>query len=409
MQNVVGVRFHEANKIYYFSPAGFEDIEVGEWVVVETSRGLEISRVVIAPHHVVNAELSETLKPITRMAYVEDIERMEMLRRQAIDDLVTIKSIVLRLNLPMTVVSATYNLDGTRLTVQFNPAGEQRVDLRDLLRELGSALSVQIQLRQIGPRDQAKAIGGYGICGRRLCCSSWLTAFPAISIKMAKEQNLPLNPAKISGQCGRLLCCLSYENDLYKQLKAELPRVGSLVSTPSGDARVVGMNALRQVVSLQLADFRVVEVPASAMAMDRGVVRIIEQPPEEVAAAVAVQAPAPVRTPKPPRPEPPAREQARRDASTRSQPERRQKLALDQRLSLPPADGSPVDAPPGSGSRPTSSPRQTGRPTQAHATPPHAAETPTEAQPAPPPDAPPDDAGRRKRRRRRGGSSRSSQ
>ena len=258
MQNVVGVRFQEAGKIYYFSPAGFEDIDVGEYVVVETSRGLEICRVIIAPSQVVNAELSETLKPIVRLAYQEDLERMEILKRQAEADVAAARQVVSRLGLAMKIVSGGYNLDGSRLIIYFNPLSENRVDLRDLLRELQAEISVTVQLRQVGPRDQAKAIGGYGLCGRRLCCSTWLTAFPALSIKMAKEQNQPLNPSKISGQCGRLLCCLSYENDMYKQLKAELPRVGTLVSTPAGDARVVGMNALRQMVALQMANFQIV-------------------------------------------------------------------------------------------------------------------------------------------------------
>jgi cell fate regulator YaaT (PSP1 superfamily) len=287
MHNVVGVRFQEAGKVYYFSPAGFEHVEVGEYVVVETSRGLEVCRVVIAPSQVVNAELTETLKPIVRLAYQEDIERMQMLKARAEEDVAAARRVVYRLGLPIKVVAASYNLDGTKLTVYFKPAEEGRVDLRNLLRELQSELDCQVQLRQVGPRDQAKAVGGYGICGRRLCCSSWLTAFPAISIRMAKEQNQPLNPSKISGQCGRLLCCLAYENDMYKQLRAELPRVGTLVSTPSGDARVVGVNALRQVVTLQMSDFKHVEMPASALAMELGVVRVIAEPAEEPAAAVA--------------------------------------------------------------------------------------------------------------------------
>ena len=304
MQNVVGVRFLEAGKIYYFSPAGFEDVEVAEYVVVETSRGLEIARVVIAPHQVVNAELSEVLKPIVRMAFQEDIERMEILRAQAEVDLAHVRTAVSGLRLPLKIVNGSYNLDGTRLTVYFNPDGESRVDLRELLSLVQDDLHVMVQLRQVGPRDQAKAVGGYGICGRRLCCSSWLTAFPSISVRMAKEQNQPPNPTKISGQCGRLLCCLAYENDMYKQLRAELPRVGTLVSTPAGDARVVGVNALRQSVALQMADFKVVELPASALAMERGVVRVIEAPEDERAAAtVAAMSPA-ATPPPPPRAEP---------------------------------------------------------------------------------------------------------
>jgi cell fate regulator YaaT (PSP1 superfamily) len=315
MHNVVGVRFQEAGKIYYFSPAGFEDIEVGEYVVVETSRGLEVCRVIIAPGQVVNAELSETLKPIKRLAYPEDLERMYMLKARAEEDVSRARVVVNRFGLPLKVSSATYNLDGTRLTLYFTVAEDGRIDLRDLVRELQSDLDCQVQLRQVGPRDQAKAVGGYGICGRRLCCTSWLTAFPAISIKMAKEQNQPLNPNKISGQCGRLLCCLSYENDMYRQLKAELPRAGTLVSTPAGDARVVGVNALRQVVALQMADFKVVEMPAAALSMERGVVRVIALPDEPAdAAAIETAEPVPLPPERPrdrerperrPRPQPP--------------------------------------------------------------------------------------------------------
>jgi cell fate regulator YaaT (PSP1 superfamily) len=344
MQNVVGVRFQEAGRIYYFSPAGFEDIEVGEYVVVETSRGLEACRVIIAPSQVVNAELSETLKPIVRLAYQEDLERMQLLKERAESDVARARAVVNRMGLLIKVVSASYNLDGTRLTVYFNPAEDARVDLRDLLRELQAELNCQVQLRQVGPRDQAKAVGGYGICGRRLCCSSWLTAFPAISIKMAKEQNQPLNPGKISGQCGRLLCCLSYENDMYKQLRAELPRVGTLVSTPSGDARVIGVNALRQVVTLQMAGFQVVEAPASALAMERGVVRVIAQPEEESPAPVAVAEP---MAPEPPRRDDRGHEQSR--PTRRPQPpppvgvadvERRREPAVANDPGMAPTDGA---------------------------------------------------------------------
>ena len=185
METVIGVRFHEAGKIYYFSPVGFEDVEVGEYVVVETSRGLEIARVVIAPQQVVLTELTEPLKPITRMAYVEDLERAEILRQRAEEDFEAVRRAVHERDLPMKVVHANYNLDGSRLTVYFTSEG--RVDFRDLLRDLSHQLRTQVQLRQVGPRDQAKALDGYGRCGRRLCCSSWLTSFPSITIKMAKE------------------------------------------------------------------------------------------------------------------------------------------------------------------------------------------------------------------------------
>lgn len=302
MQNVVGVRFQEAGKIFYFSPAGFEDVQVAEFVVVETSRGMEIARVVIAPGQVVNAELNETLKPIVRLAYQEDIEQMELLKARAQQDLIRLRRLVAERNLPLTLVSANYNLDGGRLTVYFNPGANDRLDMRDLIRTMQQELGAMVQLRSVGPRDQAKAVGGYGVCGRRLCCSSWLTAFPAISVKLAKDQDLAPNPSKLSGQCGRLLCCLSYENDMYKQLKAEMPRAGSLVSTPAGDARVVGVNALRQVVTLQMANFQVVELPAAALALDRGVVRVIDEPTDEKMAAAFAKIMEPPPAPRVPRP-----------------------------------------------------------------------------------------------------------
>lgn len=311
MQKVVGVRFQEAGKVYYFSPEGFEDLEVGEYVVVETSRGLELARVVIAPSQVVNAEITEPLKPITRLAVAEDLERAELLKARAKQDLEVIRRMVQERDLPMKVVSASYNLDGSRLAIFFTSEG--RVDFRDLIRDLSQTLGVQVQLRQVGPRDQAKAVDGYGICGRRLCCSSWLISFPAISIKMAKEQNKPLNPSKISGQCGRLLCCLAYENETYKQLKAELPKPGTLVSTPSGTARVLAANVLKQTITLQMESLEVVEMPISALALDRGVVRIVSAP-TSVPAPSAASPPAPEArapaTPPPPTPTPPA--QARR-------------------------------------------------------------------------------------------------
>jgi cell fate regulator YaaT (PSP1 superfamily) len=312
MQKVVGVRFQEAGKVYYFSPEGFEDLEVGEYVVVETSRGLELARVVIAPSQVVNAEITEPLKPITRMAVAEDLERAELLKARAKQDLEVIRRMVQERNLPMKVVSASYNLDGSRLAIFFTAEG--RVDFRDLIRDLSHTLGVQVQLRQVGPRDQAKAVDGYGICGRRLCCSSWLISFPAISIKMAKEQNKPLNPSKISGQCGRLLCCLAYENEMYKQLKAELPKPGTMVSTPSGNARVLAANVLKQTVTLQMESLDVVEMPVSALAIDRGVVRIISAPPPP---PPPTRAPPTGPPPRSRRPRPPRRARWRRPRPNR--------------------------------------------------------------------------------------------
>lgn len=270
---VLGVRFQEAGRIYYFEPGGYDDeLTVGSYAVVETSRGVELGRVVIAPGQVLSADLTEPLKPVIRPATRDDIDRAEDLREQAhaVTDLARERARAL--GLPMKVVSAQYTLDGTRLTVYFTSEG--RVDFRDLVRDLSGKVRAQVQLRQVGPRDQAKVIGGYGRCGRRLCCTSWLTAFPAISIKMAKEQNLPLNPAKISGQCGRLLCCLSYENDIYKKLKSELPKPDAMLSTPAGAARVVAVNAVKQIITLELVEGRQrIEATVEQLGFARGVTR----------------------------------------------------------------------------------------------------------------------------------------
>lgn len=281
MEDVVGVRFQEAGKIYYFSSAGYDNLEVGEYVVVETSRGQELARIIIAPGQVLNAELTEPLKPITRLAYDDDMEQAERLRKKAEGEVDLARRKANEAGLPMKVFSGSYDLEGKRLTLQFT--SEDRIDFRDLVREVSAVTGSQVQLRQVGPRDQAKVVGGYGRCGRRLCCSSWLVSFPAISIKMAKEQDLPLNPSKISGQCGRLLCCLSYENDMYREVKQALPRPGTYLSTPTGNARVLAVNVPREVITMQMETLEIVDVPIQELGMERGLVRILNGPPPPAA------------------------------------------------------------------------------------------------------------------------------
>jgi len=295
MENIVGVRFHEAGKIYYFAAAGYDNLEAGEYVVVETSRGHELARVVIAPAQVLNAELTEPLKPITRVAYDEDIERAESLRKKAEAAVQTARRRAWDAGLPIKVTSGSWDLDGSRLTLLF--LSESRIDFRDLVRDVSAEVGAPVQLRQVGPRDQAKLVDGYGRCGRRLCCSSWLVGFPAISIKMAKEQDLPLNPSKISGQCGRLLCCLSYENDTYRQVKQALPRPGTYVSTPTGNARVISVNVPRDSVTLQMETMQMVDVPIQDLGIDRGLVRILKEPPPGAIAHGRPVSPAPARPP----------------------------------------------------------------------------------------------------------------
>ena len=309
MPSVVGVRFQEAGKIYYFEAAGYDDLEAGEFVVVETSRGQELARVIIAPGQVLEAELTEPLKPISRVATDADIDRAEQLKRKADQDVDQARQQARAAKLPMKIVSGSFSLDGDRLTLFFT--SEERIDFRDLIRDLSHKLGTQVLLRQIGPRDQAKIVGGYGLCGRQLCCTSWLINFPPISIKMAKEQDLPLNPSKISGQCGRLLCCLSYENDMYRQVKQALPRPGAYLSTPTGNARVLSVNVPREVITLQMETAEIVEIAVQDLGFDRGLVRVLEARPEprqaetETRTAVPVPARGSTRPPRRERPGPP--------------------------------------------------------------------------------------------------------
>jgi len=258
MGEVVGIRFKRAGKIYYFDPAGI-DLNVDDWVVVETGRGLELGRVVISPKQVLSSEITEPLKPVLRKAGEEDIRQKEEFRAKENEALRKCQETVSKLNLPMKLLAAEYNLDGTRITFFFSAEG--RVDFRELLKELTATFKSRIELRQIGPRDEAKLYGGIGRCGRLLCCTTYLSEFSPVSVRMAKDQDLPLNPMKISGVCGRLLCCLSHECDQYRAMKKKLPPAGKLVVTPMGVATVVGGNPLKETVVVQLESQSTVEFP----------------------------------------------------------------------------------------------------------------------------------------------------
>ena len=244
-----GIRFKTAGKIYYFD-AGELELSVGNFVVVDTSHGKEIGRVVIAPDQVIASEIKESLKPILRMADAEDLERSEELKKRAAEQLIVARKRAIDDELEMRIVAADYSLDGSMLSCYFT--APDRVDFRSLAKELSEQLDTRVQLLQIGERDRAKIIDGIGRCGERLCCSSWLTNFPTVSIKQAKEQDLPLNPSKLSGACGRLLCCLTYEYEQYREIKGGLPKVGTKISTPSGDARVLKINVPKESISLAI-------------------------------------------------------------------------------------------------------------------------------------------------------------
>jgi cell fate regulator YaaT (PSP1 superfamily) len=268
MADIVGVRFKKASKIYYFDPAGL-NLEVNDYVVVETTRGVEMGQVVIAPKQVLGSDVEKPLKPVVRKAEPEDVKRTEELEAKEREALVEGTKLVQKLNLPMKLLKAECNLDGSRVTIHFS--AEERVDFREMVRELAARLRVRAELRQVGPRDEAKLIGGYGRCGRPLCCANFLCELAPVSIKMAKEQGLPLNPMKISGICGRLMCCLVYESEQYRIMREKLPKEGQLVTTASGAGKVIGTNPLTETVMVQLDESEAtVELPLSEVTLKEG-------------------------------------------------------------------------------------------------------------------------------------------
>jgi cell fate regulator YaaT (PSP1 superfamily) len=269
MKRTVGVRFKQAGKIFYYE-AGDLDLAVSAYVVVDTSHGLDVGRVVIAPDQVLEDQTQEELKPVVRLATAADIERAEELRERAKSDVDDLRRKVSERGLGMSLAGGEYDLDGKQLTAYFT--APERVDFRDLVRDASREIGARIQLLQVGDRDRAKLVDGVDICGERLCCSSWLTAFPSVSIRMAKEQDLPLNPTKISGVCGRLYCCLTFEYEEYKELRGTLPKVGSFISTPAGEARVQGIDFVRETVRLYMTESStVMDVPCIEMQLQNGV------------------------------------------------------------------------------------------------------------------------------------------
>jgi cell fate regulator YaaT (PSP1 superfamily) len=258
MANVVGIRFKRAGKIYYFD-AGEIPLQVRDFAVVKTSRGVELGHVVIAPGQVQSVDSQEQLSPVLRKAEPEDIARSEELEAKAEEALIECGKTIAELHLPMKLLAAEYNLDSSRLTFLFS--AEERVDFRELVRRLTGKFKVRVELRQVGSRDEAKLLGSFGRCGRQLCCASFLTEFTPVSIKMAKEQDLPLNPMKISGACGRLMCCLAYEGEQYREMKAKMPKVGQRISTRLGEATVTGHNALKGTVTVELDSEASIELP----------------------------------------------------------------------------------------------------------------------------------------------------
>ncbi|MFS0865371.1 stage 0 sporulation family protein [Fredinandcohnia sp. 179-A 10B2 NHS] len=249
MYDVVGVRFKKAGKIYYFDPNGFT-IPDGEYVIVETVRGIEFGKVVINKKQVDENDIVLPLKKVIRIADTKDkliVEENKYAAKEAYD--VCLEKVVEH-SLDMKLVDVEYTFDRNKVIFYFTADG--RVDFRELVKDLAAIFRTRIELRQIGVRDEAKMLGGIGPCGRMLCCSTFLGDFEPVSIKMAKDQNLSLNPTKISGLCGRLMCCLKYENDEYESAKEQLPDLGDVIETTSGTGKVVGLNILERVLQLEL-------------------------------------------------------------------------------------------------------------------------------------------------------------
>lgn len=248
MIKVVGIRFQRAGKIYYFDPLDY-DLETAMHVIVETARGVEMGTVLIPPKEVDDDKVVQPLKPVIRIATDDDEKVMEKNKEKEAEAYVICKEKIAKHGLDMKLVAAEYTFDNNKLLFYFTADG--RIDFRELVKDLASVFRTRIELRQIGVRDETKMLGGIGICGRELCCKSYLTDFVPVSIKMAKEQNLSLNPTKISGVCGRLMCCLKNEQETYEYLNGRLPSVGDSVTTPTGmHGEVSGVNVLRQLVKV---------------------------------------------------------------------------------------------------------------------------------------------------------------
>jgi len=257
LYNVVGVRFKKAGKIYYFDP-GDHHVEKDDYVIVETVRGVEYGKVVVARKQVDDNDVVLPLKKVLRLADQKDRMIVDENKSAAQEAFHICSEKIIEHQLEMKLVDVEYTFDRNKVIFYFTADG--RVDFRELVKDLASIFRTRIELRQIGVRDEAKMLGGIGPCGRMLCCSTFLGDFEPVSIKMAKDQNLSLNPTKISGLCGRLMCCLKYENDEYETAKEELPDLGEIIKTPHGTGKVVGLNILERVLQVELKELeRVLE------------------------------------------------------------------------------------------------------------------------------------------------------
>ena len=242
MYKIIGVRFKKVGKVYHFDPAGVET-NVGDSVIVETSRGIEMGEVVVGEHEADDNVIKKPLRPVIRIATEEDFRIVEENRKKEAEAFKVCNEKIAKHGLEMKLVEVEYTFDNSKILFYFTADG--RIDFRELVKELATVYRTRIELRQIGARDESKTLGSIGICGRGLCCAQFLGEFEPVSIKMAKEQGLSLNPTKISGSCGRLMCCLKFEQDTYEELLKVTPRQGSVVETPDGVGTVEYVSLLK--------------------------------------------------------------------------------------------------------------------------------------------------------------------
>ncbi len=249
MQEIVGVKFKKLGKIYFFNPNGFS-LDKGTNVIVETARGLEFGEVAITNSKIKEDKIVAPLKNVIRVATDEDTKTFEENEKKAAEAYKVCEEKIIKHDLDMKLIDVEYTFDNTKLLFYFTADG--RIDFRDLVKDLAAIYKTRIELRQIGVRDEVKMLGGYGMCGRELCCCNHLTDLNPVSIKMAKEQGLSLNPTKISGVCGRLMCCLKHEHEVYEEKLSRLPTAGSLVKTPEGKGTVEEVEVLKEEVRVKL-------------------------------------------------------------------------------------------------------------------------------------------------------------
>jgi cell fate regulator YaaT (PSP1 superfamily) len=267
MPTVVGVAFRPVTKTYFFDPLELTDLQPDEYIIVETSRGRTMGQVVFSPREVSESELTGSLKPVVRRATAWDMVQADQMVHREPEALEIASARAKALGMTIKVDKVEFSFDGSSAVIYFT--SEQRVDFRNLVHDLSQALHTRVEMRQVGVRDEAKFIGGYGKCGRELCCATWLREFTPVSIKMAKTQDLPLNAPEVSGACGRLLCCLAYENDFYVEARKQMPRINSVVETPEGPGKVRQVHVLAKKITVlvegpnQMRNWVQMDVPES--------------------------------------------------------------------------------------------------------------------------------------------------